>query len=172
MAKNRKPTPIETKKLCHYGCGLTARYLNLTGRLMCESSSSKCPANREKNSNGLKKKHLELKMLTGNSSFFNYSSLPQESKDRMNHNKGKTIASYAPLQKKLQTWRENYHIHQGNAKPRGFAVDPTLRWKRYHIPYIDSAGNLFNLESLHEWKVANELDKNSVYWIRPKKKLN
>ena len=43
-----------------------------------------------------------------------------------------------------------------------------MRWKRNYIPYIDSEGNHFKLESIHEWQVANELDKNNIHWIRPK----
>ena len=49
----------------------------------------------------------------------------------------------------------------------GVAIAPELRWKRNLIPYIDSFGTLFNLESMHEWEVANLLDKHSVTWSRP-----
>jgi len=86
----------------------------------------------------------------------------------MNHNKGKKVSSYEPIAKTHRERKKS--IDEGRFKPgiQGFAADPTLRWKRNKIPYIDSKENWCVLESIHEWQTANLLDKNGIKWIRPK----
>lgn len=47
-------------QLCDSGCGKEARYFShSTGRYRCAESANSCPANRKKNSNGLKKAHKQ-----------------------------------------------------------------------------------------------------------------
>ncbi len=58
----RGPKPADqiiTDELCSYGCGQTAQYQNRTGKKMCCSSSTKCPANKQKNSQQVAKCHAE-----------------------------------------------------------------------------------------------------------------
>ena len=78
--------PIETIELCSYGCGQTAKFKNGSGNLMCCKSSNSCPSNRKKNSSGCKS--------SGRDYSDRYTSLPQETKDKMNHNKGKRYADF------------------------------------------------------------------------------
>jgi very-short-patch-repair endonuclease len=88
---------IETTELCSYGCGLVAKFINGSNRLMCSKSCNSCPANRKKNSEGLKK--------CGRDYVESYKNLPQESKDRMNWAKGltkDTSPSIASASKKLR----------------------------------------------------------------------
>jgi very-short-patch-repair endonuclease len=76
----RIANPIETTELCSYGCGAVAGFINGSNRLMCCKSSNSCPANRKKNSSGLKncsRDYIET-----------YKNLSQESKDKMNWSKG------------------------------------------------------------------------------------
>jgi very-short-patch-repair endonuclease len=73
---------IETTELCSYGCGSVAKFINGSNRSMCCKSSNSCPANREKNSQGLKN--------CGRDYVETYKNLPQESKDRINWSKGLT----------------------------------------------------------------------------------
>lgn len=54
-----KSIVIETTELCFYGCGNRARYKNASSLKMCDSSSNKCPAIRQKNSIGVFKAHKE-----------------------------------------------------------------------------------------------------------------
>jgi len=89
--------PIETTKLCSYGCGFVAKFINGSNRLMCSKSNNSCPANRKKNSEGLKN--------CGRDYVESYNNLPQESKDRMNWAKGltkETSPSIARASKKLK----------------------------------------------------------------------
>lgn len=158
---------IDTDELCGYGCGQQAKYINGSGRLMCSSRHNACPANKLKNSAGLKAAHKKRFDETGSAAFYDYNSLSIEVKERMNHNKGKTALGYEPIKKRLSSWKQNYSKHQGNATPRGVASDPSKRWKRNKIPYIDSQGNWCVLDSIHEWQVANELDRHNISWIRP-----
>ena len=47
-------------KLCDSGCGQPAQYFSKgTGRYRCAKSANSCPANKAKNSKGLKKAHAE-----------------------------------------------------------------------------------------------------------------
>ena len=51
---------IPQGKLCDSGCGQPALYFSDgTGRYRCAKSASSCPANKAKNSSGLKKAHAE-----------------------------------------------------------------------------------------------------------------
>jgi 5-methylcytosine-specific restriction endonuclease McrA len=53
-------TDIPCGKLCDSGCGQPAQYFSKgTGRYRCAKSANSCPANKEKNSVGLKKAHAE-----------------------------------------------------------------------------------------------------------------
>jgi len=81
-----KAQPVETHEECSYGCNRPARYKNLSGKLMCEINSAKCPENKRKNSEGLRNayssgKKKKMGVL--------YHSLSDETKERMNWNKGK-----------------------------------------------------------------------------------
>jgi very-short-patch-repair endonuclease len=89
--------PIETTELCSYGCGSIANFINGSKRLMCCKSSNSCPANKKKNSEGLKK--------CGRDYVETYKNLSQESKDRMNWAKGlnkETNPSVAMMASKLK----------------------------------------------------------------------
>lgn len=55
----KNPIILENK-LCDSGCGQPAKYFSKgTGRYRCSESANSCPANKEKNSKGLKKAHCE-----------------------------------------------------------------------------------------------------------------
>lgn len=73
---------IQTNELCSYGCGSIANFINGSKRLMCCKSSNSCPANRKKNSDGLKKCDKDY--------IQTYKDLPQETKNKMNWSKGLT----------------------------------------------------------------------------------
>lgn len=93
----RIANPIETTNLCNYGCGNLAKFINGSKKLMCCKSSNSCPANRLKNSQGLKN--------CGRDYVADYNKLPQEIKDKMNWSKGltkATNASIASMASKLQ----------------------------------------------------------------------
>lgn len=77
--------PIETKELCSYGCGQIARFKNKSNKLMCCEKATQCPENKRKNSKGLKSAYD-----SGNRkpAINVYENLPEETKKRMNWNKG------------------------------------------------------------------------------------
>jgi hypothetical protein len=55
-----KDINIPYRSLCDSGCGQPAQYFSKsTGRYRCAMSANSCPANKAKNSNGLKKAHAE-----------------------------------------------------------------------------------------------------------------
>lgn len=77
---------IETSDLCSYGCGQQAKYINGSEKLMCCDRFNKCPAIKNKNSQGLKKSYVNGNRLSASEV---YQNLDQSVKDRMNWSKGK-----------------------------------------------------------------------------------
>lgn len=77
--------PIETDELCSYGCGQIAKFKNKSNNLMCCDFASKCPENKRKNKEGLESAYRTgiRKPAKGI-----YENLPEETKKRMNWNKG------------------------------------------------------------------------------------
>jgi hypothetical protein len=160
----QKPLSIITQELCAYGCLTIAKYQSVSGKLMCETSSSKCPEIKRKNSESGKNSYLSGRKPHKQV----YENLPQETKDRMAWVRGKTKITHPEYHKKrIETYSKNSKIYGFNKNIRGVALDPLKRWKRNNILYHDSFGNYCTLESFHELKVANELDKNNILWIRP-----
>lgn len=84
--------PIETTELCHYGCGVVAKYKNGSGNLMCLSNSNSCDAVKKKNSDKLKEAYVNGERVPASQ---RYNDLPQETKDRMNWNKGNYNADFS-----------------------------------------------------------------------------
>jgi hypothetical protein len=157
---------VSTNKLCKHGCGNLAKYKNKSGHFTCEQFSAMCPAIKEKNSSGLKNAYKVGIRPPAN---ITYKNLSQESKDSMAWNRGKTSETSTFIQKQIETYNKNKKFHTGNKRLRGVALHPELRWKRNKINYVDSSGNLCVLESLHEFEIAMLLDKNKIYWTRPKR---
>lgn len=77
--------PVETTELCSYGCGCQAKYKNKSGNLMCLDNSSKCPINRKKNSSGLINAYKNGTRIPASCV---YENLSEETKKKMNWNKG------------------------------------------------------------------------------------
>lgn len=91
----RKAEPIETDELCCYGCGKTARFKSVAGKLMCGKSVNSCSVSKQKNSEGIKngRSHLTEAEVTKLYQA-RYDAIPEESKDRMNWNKGNRHAEF------------------------------------------------------------------------------
>lgn len=87
----KKPTEIETDKLCSYGCGQIAKFINGSHNLICNDSPSKCPENKKKNSIGCKKSYSSGNRVDSKTI---YQNLPQETKLRMSWNKGNYSAEF------------------------------------------------------------------------------
>lgn len=66
--------------VCSYGCGLVAKYKNKSGRLMCNTSSNKCPENKRKNSENTKFAYSSGQRVDQKTQ---YKNLPKESKSKM-----------------------------------------------------------------------------------------
>jgi hypothetical protein len=169
MKSGPKPAQtIITNELCSYNCGNKAQYISRSGKLMCSKSSASCPEIKRKNSTAVANKHCEAKIKNGKAGFYDYSSLSDETKNRMKPvKKGSTKESSETLAKAHATRAENLEKGLWIPGVQGVAVDSTLRWRRNLIPYIDSENNECVLESYHELVVANELDKHDIHWIRP-----
>jgi hypothetical protein len=87
----KKSEEVLTTEFCCYGCGNLALFKNNSNKLTCSSSSNSCPANKKKNSEGLKRDYIKGTRVQKEV----YKSLPQETKDRMNWNKGNFSADFS-----------------------------------------------------------------------------
>ncbi len=163
-----EPKLINTESSCGYGCGNKALFLLSNGKQLCCKNTSSCPEVKRKNSDKLKLKHEEARLKNGKAGLYEYSLLPDETKKRMQViEKGTSIEESATLANAHKTRAVNYDNGKWKMPVVGVAADRTKRWKRNLIPYIDSKGTWCILESYHELKVANELDKNNIDWVRP-----
>ena len=90
MAK-RIAIPVNTNELCSYGCGSIAKFKNGSNNLMCSERCASCPANKAKNSNSVKESYRSNMRKPAAEV---YAALSQETKDRMNSNKGKRYAEF------------------------------------------------------------------------------
>ena len=82
--------------LCDYGCGQEAHYFMKNGKACCSSNVAKCPAIQKK----LKENHADSKQV--------YKNLPQETKDKMKWNKGKTKETDIRIYEQAKRTREKY----------------------------------------------------------------
>jgi hypothetical protein len=70
------PSFIENQQLCSYGCNQSAKYKFInSGNFCCSRVHNSCPANKNKNSIGLKNSGRDYKS--------DYNNLPQSTKNRM-----------------------------------------------------------------------------------------
>jgi hypothetical protein len=80
---------------CDYGCGNKANYKMTSGKWCCKPHYNSCPASKKKNSDAIKLAIKENRVSPYSERYKNY---PDESKKRMNWNKGKftnTVFEYA-----------------------------------------------------------------------------
>jgi hypothetical protein len=83
--------PVDTLELCSYGCGSVAKFKNGSGNLMCCESHSSCPTNKKKNSDGIKIAYKSGKI----DPVQRYKDSPDQTKNKMNWNKGKYAADFS-----------------------------------------------------------------------------
>ena len=162
----KKAVSITTTNLCKFGCGQLGKFESKNG-IMCANGAAGCPTNKKKNREGLIRKHEEMRVKNGKAGLFDYSLLTDDVKNKMKVSKGLTKETSPSILR--QSIRRHQNFLDGKWKPTvaGVALNTSMRWKRNIIPYIDSSGALCNLDSLHEWEVANLLDRAGVYWTRP-----
>ena len=79
--------PAMTVFICHHGCGRVAIKQNKSGNWMCDTSSSKCPEIKRKNSLRTKEAYSSGKRIDPK---VQYKSLSEESKTKMSWSKGLT----------------------------------------------------------------------------------
>ena len=98
-------------RLCEYGCGNEAKFSPIKGRpkWCCEDFVCKCPAIREKNSNGLKGRICYWKGKTGPNTGNKHS---KEAKDKMSESRKKLlndIDNFVKISKRtIEKIKENY----------------------------------------------------------------
>lgn len=162
----QKPTiPIVTTDRCSYGCGETAKYKSVSGKLLCSKSPSSCQAIKKKNSEGAIASYKKGNRVSGKEQ---YRRMSEDSKNRMIWNRGLTAEQHPSIARGTKNRKERVKNGEIILPLTGVAADPSLRWKRNYIDRIDSFGNTCRLESKLEATVADILDSNNIKWIRPK----
>lgn len=90
--KRSRSKPIETTELCEYGCGQVAKYLNGSKRKMCSEYSNSCPEVKKRNSESLAKAYKDGVRRPATEI---YNDLAEETKEKMNWNKGNRYADFS-----------------------------------------------------------------------------
>jgi len=90
--------------LCEYGCGNVANFKLRNGKYCCENHHNKCPAIRQKNSEGLKKAYKEGKLNAKEI----YKNKSQSAKERMNWNKNKCLIDLKNVFVKNSRYRNDF----------------------------------------------------------------
>ena len=137
---------------CHHGCGQDAIHQTKSGKWICNTSATKCPAVREKNSKRLKEayssgKRKDPKLL--------YQNLPEETKEKMAWNKGLTKDDHPSIQRYANTLSE---IQKG--KPGHKHTEKTkniLSKKRIH--FLENNNKHCNWYEVAGVKVQGKLEK-------------
>lgn len=83
----KKAKEVITEKNCDHGCGQQAKFLNLSGKYLCSSTTQQCPSVKARNSTGGLKSYSSGKRLSADKV---YENLPQEVKDSMAWSRGLT----------------------------------------------------------------------------------
>lgn len=147
---------IETKQFCIYLCGQLAQYCSPSGKLCCESSPNKCPAQKIKNSNGLKNAHKE------NPNFNNVQKGLMRGWDKFSEEKIYQIRlSGVPKTKKLRKERA-----QKNDKSKFINYRHQCQWKFGNDPIIIE--NIKGYELLKKYGMYNRI-KNPTGVVRDHK---
>jgi 5-methylcytosine-specific restriction endonuclease McrA len=154
---------IPDNKLCDSGCGQLAKFFSkTTGRYRCSKSASSCPANKAKNSAGLKKAHKEGKM----------PSFSDEMRINSHASRRKRLVEEKPfedlghkLRKKIVMEEQDYKcLHCGLSQWMGLRITLELD----HIDGDNSNNNRENLRCLcpnchsitDSWKIGQSRGKN------------
>lgn len=111
--QRREARSLETQfhDVCSYGCGLIAKYKNKSGNLMCDTSPSKCPENKRKNSEKLKESYSSGKRIDQKTQ---YSNLPEKSKNKMAWSRGLTKETDERVEKQASKIRGKRKITDVN----------------------------------------------------------
>jgi len=147
----QKPLSIITQALCAYGCLTIAKYQSVSGKLMCETSSSKCPEIKRKNSESGKNSYLSGRKPHKQI----YENLPQETKDRMAWNRGKKFVPNNTILAKdsgYSTWCVRSRVIKDNLLPYECDSCHINSWKNKKIvlelDHIDGNNRNHSLENL------------------------
>lgn len=175
-----KPEKIETEDLCCYGCGKKAKYRLKNGKLICESSPSKCPINKQKNSKGVKKAHEddpESFFYKGRKGPFGMASEEWREKNRekekeIRKKQGETYSNNIKEKKIIPSFLGKKHTKETKQKisnsmgVRNNGLVKT-KWYKLYSPYMERE---VSLQGSWEYKYALYLNNNNIKWEKTKKK--
>ena len=164
---------------CQYGCGQQAKFKTKGGRNICSQSSNKCPANRKKNSQGVKKAHQKEPEkwkghLTGFASKRWKQNNPEKELKRIQristilkqrYKSGQIIPGFS---NKNHTLKTRQRLSQIAGQRQGCGFKSNIKYYKVYCPYLKK-----HVKVLGTWqlKYAQYLNDNSVLWQR-KREVN
>lgn len=146
---------------CHYGCGQQAKHQNKSGNWMCDTSANKCPENKKKNSKGLKESYSSGKKRDPKEIYRN---LPEETKRKMNWNKGLTKHDHPSIVKYSDTLSKKMTGQPGKKHTKESKEKMSLR----RIEFLENNSKWCNWYEVGGIKVQGLLEKNFAEFLLSK----
>jgi hypothetical protein len=144
--------------ICHYGCGRAAIKQNKSGNWMCDTSSSKCPEIKRKNSEKTKLAFSSGKRLNQKTL---YKNLPEEIKAKMAWSTGLSKESDKRIAKAAKTLSGSMTGKPG--RPHSESTKKILSKKR--IEFLESKSNHCKWFDIGGIKVQGTLEKNLAEFL-------
>ena len=151
-------------QLCEYGCGKEALFQLKNGKHCCSSSSNKCIALRQKNSNGLKKNYRECRRIKSGD-------FPLEVRLKMGaSNRGKTKFNCDHILKKSITQKINFENGKwfGSMLGKKHLPETKEKIRNWIINYIEETNNgkrIAPVKGKYENEFLDELQRLCNYTI-------
>ncbi len=162
--------------LCQYGCGQEAKFINKSGKHTCSKYNAQCPANRKKNSQGVKKAHQKepekwMGHLTGFASKQWRDNNP-ESFDLMQKQGRTTHKKRLQSGELIPYWLGKHHTNQTKEKISEKMYQRTQRgWShcKYFEVFNPTTNEIVKVQGTWQLKYAEYLNQNNISWIRSRK---
>jgi hypothetical protein len=170
--------------LCAYNCGQEGKYQLKNGKYCCSEHFNQCPANRLKNSNGLKKSYSSGKIKSGKEKFLDF---PEESKENMKWNKGLTKENDDRLKNTSINLKQKFE--NGEIIPywnnKNHTIESRKKMSEHRIKFLEeNKGNnilwysiyngykIINVQGKWEKTVAERLNELKINWDRIRVKFD
>ena len=147
--------------LCSYGCGQIAKYKNISGKLMCETSHNKCPENKRKNSSKTKETYLNGLREDQKTQ---YTNLSEETKIKMAWSKGLTKET----DQRIAKMSASLSLNMTGKPGRPHKEETKQKLSRKRIEFLENNSKHCNWFQVGNIKVQGTLERDFAKFLLEK----